>query len=526
MGGAIPNTVHRREARQIKSHGFNWIRLSHYPHDPDFLDALDELGIMALEEGPTWAAGAAPYIKTNNAAWYSNLQTAFRKEIRRDINHPSIIVWQAAINHGGCDATLHPAAHEEDSTRYIGQCTSTGLGVGCPMCFTGYDPFSAPSIPTGGALCIEHTGHTFATARFFTTTYTNELRLFQHSRRHWEEVGLARATPSNAGLAAWAGYDYNSFHNTGISGSSTDRNIVFHGLFDLFRIPKFAAYWYKSELTTPPMVFIANYWMATSPHDTIPVFSNCEQVELIVNGVSQGVRSPARDNQYLNALVHPPFLFTNITWAAGTVIALGRNGGVVVARDTVRTPGAATKLRVETDPDTILADGADFARVIVSVCDANGTVIPTASNSISMTASGAGTIISENPIDADAGKIIFLARGNLTGGTMTVTANSGTLTPASGTLYVTQPVSATREGSPLKSAAAVISLQPPLVLKFAGNNYNVPAWAYGKYNTIEIYNVQGKLLVRTSPKNRHMIKLSAWKRSEGGVFVIRMLNRM
>jgi len=514
IGEAVPNTCHYREAKQIKSFGFNWVRLSHYPHDPEFLDALDELGIFALEEGPTWChTGADP-------AWRTNLESAFRHMIRRDRNHPCIIIWNASINHQGCDATLHAAAHQEDSSHYAGRCTSTGLGVDCPMCFNSYP---GVAVATGGAVCIEHTGHLFPTSRS-----QGESRMITHAQWHWAITNLSRATASNSGIAAWAMYDYNSDYNSGVNGGNTDpeRNIVFHGQFDLYRIPKFSAFWYQAELTATPMVFIANYWASGSPTNPVTVFSNCDTVELIVNGTSRGRQGPLRNTE-TNSLLHPPFQFANVTYAAGTLTANGYSGGLLRATQTVRTPGAAAGLRIETDTDTLLADGVDLARIIVSVVDANGTVVPTATNQISASATGVGLIISESPIAAVAGKIIFLARANLVGGTINVTVSSGTLTPASRTVYVIPLPSGTiREGWPMKSSVAAISLQPPLIFRFAGNHYTVPAWAYGKFNTIEIYDVQGKLLVRTSLKGRHTIRLSAWKKSENGVFVIRMLNRM
>ncbi len=519
VGGAIPNTVHRREALQIKWYGFNIIRLAHYPHDPEFLDALDSLGILATEEGPTWALGNAPYVKTDNAAWYANLVTALRRMIRRDINHPCIVIWQGNINHGGCDAALNAAAQEEDSTRYIGTCTSDRLGVDVEHCFSGTDPWSAPTIVGGGALCQEHTGHTFPTARFFTSDYPNELRMFQHARRHWEEVGASRLTPANAGVAAWAGYDYNSFWNTGISNG--DKNIVFHGIFDLYRIPKFAAYWYKSELTATPMVFIANYWTANSPHDTIPVFSNCSQVELFVNGVSSGKQSPSQGNQYMNALNHPPFFFANASWAAGTLVALGYNGTTVTARDTVRTPGPAAKLKVETDTDTLLADGCDFARVIVSVCDANGTVIPTSSDSISMTSSVAGSIISENPIAADAGQIVFLARGGTAAGLMTVIAHCGALTTASHSIVVSSMPTGVRNGFLQRQALhGQLARRTVAPFKVVGSIIPVASDLSAFHGFADVYDLRGRLVLRQQFRGLKVLDLAACGLSEG-IHVVR-----
>jgi beta-galactosidase len=527
VGGAIPNTVHRREARQIKDCGFNWIRLSHYPHDPEFLDALDELGILGLEEAPTWA-------HAGGTIWLTNMQESFRREIRRDKNHPCIMTWNANINHLNCDATLQSIASTEDPSRTAACYNGTlPANIPSPMCFAAIDNANAaPSITGGGGLCIEHTGHTWRTPRFLSTTWPNEFRLLIHSKRHWEEVGDAKITAGNSGIAAWVMYDYNSFHNSGIDGangtSATNaRNIVFHGLFDLYRIPKFAAYWYKAELTAAPMIFIADYWMTSrAQNDTVTIFSNCDSVELIVNGVSKGVKAPDRGNTYRAALKHPPFFFSGVTYASGSLIAKGRIAGQVVAVDTVRTPGTAAKLKIETDPDTLIADGADFGRVIVSVCDASGTVIPTASNSISMTAGGAGRIISDNPIPAESGKIIFLAQADTVGGTITVTASSGTLTTATKTITVIKPSSVgILHGSQVQQSSCVM-LNHPRFFKSNGSRIMLPDGIAKLYNSIEVFDVRGKLVLKTALlNNTTMIDVSKAGKAEG-VFIVKAQNEL
>jgi beta-galactosidase len=85
IGNAVPAGLRRRDAEQMKAMGINWVRLSHYPQDPNLLDALDELGIMAVAEPPTWMG-------KGNSKWMDNLEASFRSMIRRDRNHPSIIL--------------------------------------------------------------------------------------------------------------------------------------------------------------------------------------------------------------------------------------------------------------------------------------------------------------------------------------------------------------------------------------------------------------------------------------------------
>ncbi|MBD3421339.1 MAG: hypothetical protein GF398_14580 [Chitinivibrionales bacterium] len=113
VGNAVTNRYHRRRVDDIKSIGCNWIRLSHYPHDPDLLDHCDRIGLLCLAEGPTW-------MYEGNATWWNNLEKSFRRMIRRDRNHPAIFMWNACINHSSCNNRLNTAAHEEDATRPTG----------------------------------------------------------------------------------------------------------------------------------------------------------------------------------------------------------------------------------------------------------------------------------------------------------------------------------------------------------------------------------------------------------------------
>jgi hypothetical protein len=94
-------------------------------------------------------------------------------------------------------------------------------------------------------------------------------REFEQARRHWEQVNAAYRQPGNAGLAAWCMYDYNTFHNPSEPG------VAWHGIFDLFRLPKYSSWSHRSELTTAPMVYIVRV-----NNREAAVLSNCEQVRL------------------------------------------------------------------------------------------------------------------------------------------------------------------------------------------------------------------------------------------------------
>jgi beta-galactosidase len=447
IGNAVPAGLQRRDAEQLKAMGVNWVRLSHYPQDPHFLDALDEFGIMALAEPPTW-------MDRGNEKWMVNLEASFRSMIRRDRNHPCIILWATCINHHPAEPALVRAAKEEDPTRERGQDT-----VPIPMAFT---PLL---IPGHGALVTEHTGHTFPAQRGARTMVfrprnagrgiveTNINREFEQARRHWRQLNAAYLQQDNAGLAVWCMYDYNTFHNMNEPG------IVWHGVCDLFRIPKYSFFWHQSELTTAPMEYIVRVDATRAA-----VFSNCEQVRF---WQGSEVQSPASETQNPGtgakisysevatqkpdsgfvgpdgspisyALRHPPFTFT-IPASATRLKAEGLIGGVVRATYEWKQFGEPVALTLEADRPTITADGADLSRIMVTAVDANGTPVDTCTAPVTFDISGLGQLIGENPVNLRAGKMIVLAQSGFIPDELTITATSPGLATATAKV-TTEPV--------------------------------------------------------------------------------------
>jgi beta-galactosidase len=410
IGNAVPNGLHRRDAEQIKSLGVNWVRLSHYPHDPDFLDQLDELGLMALEEGPTW-------MNPGNARWLDNLEKSFRAMIRRDRNHPCIIVWNACINHGPGNPVLARAAAEEDPSRARGQ-----VDVPCPM------DFEHLRVSGNGALTIEHTGHTFPAYRGergavgyhkneWEGPQTSSNREYDLARWHWEQTNAAYLEQDNAGLAAWCMYDYNSFHNATNHGT-------FHGICDLFRLPKYTYWWHQSELTSAPMAFIVRV-----EADKACVFSNCQEVRLrqdLGHGFVE-VATQRPDPGFV--LRHPPFHFA-VDPQAQALRADGLMDGVVAIQANWRKPGCPSALRLEADRPSITADGADLSRIIVTAVDDNGTTVDDCELPVTFAIEGLGQLVGENPTRLRAGQMIILVQSAFAPDTLTIHAESEGLRPA------------------------------------------------------------------------------------------------
>ncbi len=396
IGNAVPARLHRLDARLLKDAGFNWVRLSHYPHDPVFLAELDRLGLLALAEGPTW------WGKGNNV-WIANLEKSFRSMIRRDRNHACLVVWNACINHGGGEKFLIDAAKAEDPTRARGQDT-----VHCPM------NFKHGEVSGKGALTIEHTGHTFATKRGSAQEY-------ELAKRHWEMVDAAYRKTDNSGLAVWAMFDYNTFHNA-------DQGIAYHGIYDVFRLPKQTVAWHRSELGTAPVIHL----LRPEP-GKVCVFTNAEQVRLSQDlGAEFAVVATQGPDQGLvlrHAPVHIAVEAKATAFKAEALVA-----GAVVSTTTWTTPGPAKALTLT--PDTaesgpaLIADGADITRLVVRAVDAKGVTDEGWNKAVQVAVTGPAVLISASPVELRAGALSLLIQAGFTPGPITVTVNAEGLAPA------------------------------------------------------------------------------------------------
>lgn len=402
IGNAVPESLHRLDAEMIKNAGMNWIRLSHYPHDPDFLDACDELGLLALEEGPTWMG-------TNGPAWIGNLHESFRAMIRRDRNHPSIITWNACVNHAKFDHALGAIAAEEDDRP-----------IGAQMPATPMD-FNHGRISGNGALTIEHTGHTFPRGRgqVMKNGADGEYEL---AKRHWEHVSASMAKPDNSGMAVWAMFDYNTFHNI------DEKGIVWHGVSDLTRLPKASYYWYQSEFGKKPIVYIR-------PHarGKAVVFSNCEKVEITADGKAVTPKPVAG-----LTIQHPP-QEVEIPTETKELKVTGYIGGKKAAEAAWRKPGAPAAVQIAADAKSVAADGSDLVRVTARVVDAQGNPLAHLASVVDFRVEGAGKIVGTNPAPIRAGKAVVLVRPHYKTGVLKVTAASPELTGGSTTITVAKP---------------------------------------------------------------------------------------
>jgi hypothetical protein len=430
IGYAMGNVSQRRDAEKLKAAGFQCLRTSHYPPDPAFMEACDELGIMVMDEIPGFQ-----WDNNHGSTFYARSYQDMRDMIRRDRNHPSVIAWELSLNETSFNSTYANNALSIGHAEYPGnQCFVAGwrvTGTSYPDIYIATPSAGARTYSGSKPLIISEYGQwEYEQAG---NLYTNvnrkdgETAMLNQAANHQDGLNLNRGMTYLCGDHLWVGIDYGPYPQ---------------GALDTFRLPKFSYYFFQSQrdpdvvlagVDSGPMVYIANYWTASSP-TPIKVFSNCEQVKLYRNNVLVATQSPDTDVNSTN-LQHPPFTFTGVTFASGSLRAEGLIDGVVVASHIVRTPGSAMVLSLAFDVNNVPANGSETIAVYASIVDANGTLIPTASSTnVSFSVTGPAALASPAVITSEAGIATAYIRVTNQPGLITVTATASGLTPGNASI--------------------------------------------------------------------------------------------
>ncbi len=419
VGGAMPARVQRRDADILKYElGCNIVRTSHYPQSPHFLDRCDEIGLLVFEEIPGWQ-------HIGDDEWKEVSKQELREMIVRDRNHPSIFLWGVRINESRDDHDFYTQtnniARELDPTRQTGGVRYLRESEFLEDVFT-FNDFS------NGVLEPNHTPYLiteFGGHMFPTNPWDSEERLMEHALRHARiqnsQMGMERV----AGAIGWCAFDYNTHAEFG----SGDR-VCYHGVMDIFRFPKFAAAFYASQQDPSVRVVLepATHWKwgerSGGGIDPLVVFSNCDTVEVWVGGTKRGVFKPNKG--IFPHLPHPPFFCSDFvrhdTW--GDLELVGRIKGEEVARRKMACDGVPQELWLAADDTELAADGSDATRIAFGIVDRYGNILPYATGVVSLTVSGPGVLIGENPFALAAGRGAVWLRSTGKRGAVTVTAES------------------------------------------------------------------------------------------------------
>ena len=392
VGIAIPDALQYFRVAKLKEMGANALRTSHNPPTPELLEACDRLGMLVMNE--CRIVGSDP----QNLADLSDL-------LVRDRNHPSVFMWSLANEEmvqrdesaARAFATMQRLVHRLDPTR---ACTAAmnSWSTGKPDGFSTVADVQGFNYMNNGDIdgfhranskmpCIgTEEASTFYTRGIYTNTsvyqsaYDDNKPSYGATAEEWWKIFAAR--PWTSGAFVWTGFDYRGepspFHWPNISSQ--------FGILDTCGFPKDAFYYYQSWWSDKTVLHLMPHWnwngRESEPID-VRCFSNCDQVELFLNGQSLGRKSMPRNSH----------LRWSVNYTPGALAARGFKGGKLIAETAVETTGAPAALKLVPDRAQLRAGGEDVSVIAVAVVDAQGRTVPAASNFVSFELSGPGKIL-------------------------------------------------------------------------------------------------------------------------------------
>jgi beta-galactosidase len=437
IGAAAPPRLQRRDADILKYElGVNIVRTSHYPQSPHFLNRCDEIGLLVFEEIPGWQ-------HIGDDDWQCLVLENVRDMIQRDWNHPAIIIWGVRINESWDNSALYQEtnriAREIDPTRQTG---GVRFFLGSEFLEDVYtlNDFS------NGILSPEHRPHLvteFGGHMFPTKSWDNEERRVEHALRHARVQSLAQVTNGVSGAIGWCAFDYNTHREFG----SGDR-ICYHGVMDIFRLPKFAAWLYASQQSPAQRVVLqaATNWALGDVKEgmilPITVFSNCDAIDVYLGSSHQGRFLPDAARY---RLPHPPFTIEQLDVALAhpyeDLRIVGYLGDQPVAEQIIASEQLPRRLELAADDAEIVADGADMTRLAFRITDHYGNTLPYALNVITLTLDGVGELIGTQPFPLVGGQGALYLKAGHAAGTARVTARATGLPEATVTVTIKEQAS-------------------------------------------------------------------------------------
>ena len=385
VGNAISDQAQYRDMYQIRDNGFNTVRLGHYPQDPSVLEACDELGLLVIEPIPGWQ------FFNKAQGFVDHTYKDIRDLIRRDRNHPSVIMWETTLNESWPPKSWKDQAVRIAHEEFPGdQCYTSGDTYGYDgfdVCYNDWkEGYNRPNTTSKPGFIREYYDYEFG-GHYSTTRVTRgdgDYALMQNAwNAQWSYNRYRAYYPWTIGGAVWSIYDYNR---------GCCDNICYSGLADLFRLPKFGLLYFRTQMKegtfTPagPMtyeVFINSHWLEGSS-DTLQVYGNVDEVKLQLNGrviarqypddkpsTSEYVSRP--DGGNAENIDFPPFTFFNVNWERGELKAIGYKDGKTVAEHVVRTPGAVEAMDITYFESGVSASCRDLLIVYVNLKDLQGT---------------------------------------------------------------------------------------------------------------------------------------------------------
>ncbi|WP_295650510.1 glycoside hydrolase family 2 TIM barrel-domain containing protein [uncultured Mucilaginibacter sp.] len=447
VGAAVPLRVWERRLQLLKDIGVNGIRTSHNPVAPEFLDLCDKMGFLVMDENlDTWEAA-----KQHAENGYGRLFKEWgiidtRDQVLRDRNHPSVVIYSVGneIHDGLNDSTgfrkyadLQNTIHQYDGTR--------------PVTMALFRPNVSKVYSNGFVEKMDVVGQNYRENELTAEHEAHpNLKVIGTENGHTQQAWLAlRDHQYMSGQFLWTGIDY--------LGEADWPNVVNgQGLLDHTGGTRPLAMQRESWWSDKPVVHIVrkqeNAGVGPVVADWTPadfdtyddarvlIYTNCDEVELFLNDKSLGVKPKNANDQ--------PVDFT-VTYAKGTIRAVGRNKGKEVTSEELKTAGEPAKIVLSADKGSIANSWDDVSYVTATVVDANGVPCPLADKILTFSATGAGVVAFTDNADLGTqetftspvrhsyhGKAIGVIKANAASGTITVKVTSPGLADGNLTINV------------------------------------------------------------------------------------------
>ncbi|WP_302571236.1 glycoside hydrolase family 2 protein [Phocaeicola coprocola] len=510
IGNALSNSLHWRDAKKLRDAGLRVIRNAHYPQDPAFMDACDELGLFVIVNTPGWQFWNKELIFAQRV--YSDI----RNMVRRDRNHPSVWMWEPILNE-----TWYPEdfaknvvdiLHEEYPYPYC--------YAGCDVTAKGHEYFPIHfTHPLNGAGGAFNTSKMDPKISYFTREWGDNVDDWNSHNspsrvnRAWGEIPMLVQTQGYAKTD----YKYTCYdvlyrntrqHMGGCLWHSFDHQRGYHpdpfygGIMDAFRQPKLSYYMFCAQrpveknnrliAESGPMVFIANAMTPFSPKD-VTVYSNCDEVRLTYckNGkqfiykkekTDEGMPSPIITFKDVWDVMYDKQLARKNKHEESYLLAEGIVDGKVVATHKVMPARRPSKIILWADNEgtETIADGSDLITVIAAIADENGNIKRLNNYHIKFEIEGPGELVASketftNPREVQWGTAPILVRAKAQTGNIKVKASvvpNGIHTPMSAELIIPT----TKAIHPLIADEDELNLQ----LKTHRNQENLSSYDHGQ----------------------------------------------
>jgi beta-galactosidase len=394
VGAALPDALQYFRIAKLKEMGDNAYRTSHNPPTPELLDACDRLGMLVMDESRLLGSDVA-----NLGRW--------EEQIRRDRNHPGVAIWSIANEEFRVQGTptgkrvaetMQNLVRQLDPTRPVTYAAPVGnefQGINSIIEVRGWnyhigesnmDAYHAahpaqPNVGTEQASTVSTRGiYGNDKTRGYVSAYDTNAPEWANRAEAWWSFFAPR--PWLSGGFIWTGFDYRG-EPTPYGWPCINSHF---GVMDTCGFPKDNFYYYQSWWTDKPVLHLLPHWNWPGEEGAeieVRALSNCEEVELFLNGRSLGKKAMPR-NSHLTWMVK---------YEPGVLSAKGYNGGKVIAETKVETTGEPAAVQLAPDRSTLNADGEDVSVFTVSVTDAQGRIVPVATNLVHFDLSGPGKII-------------------------------------------------------------------------------------------------------------------------------------